>query len=79
MGVERVMVSSKLDRENAEFLDEIAANFKPYEVSQSSLVNTLLRVIRRLHYEGKLDLEPRALQALMGTETLPGRRSAGRK
>lgn len=78
MGVERVMVSSKLDRENAEFLDEIAANFKPYEVSQSSLVNTLLRVIRRLHYEGKLDLEPRALQALMGTESRQSRQTLKR-
>ena len=81
MALERVMASAKLDRENAEFLDEIAANFEPYEISQSSLMNTLLHVLRHMYRRGDINLEPSALQKILRTEriqqSLPGRQKLG--
>lgn len=62
------MVSSKLSEENTEFLYEIERNLRPYEVSQSSLVNLMVTIARRLYRRGDLNLEPQSLQELLGTE-----------
>lgn len=75
MGLERTMVSSKLSEENSEFLYEIERNLRPYEVSQSSLVNLMVSITRRLYRLGDLNLEPKALQELLGTERLVGTES----
>jgi len=75
MGMERVMASSKLDRESAEFLDDMAKSMRPYEVSQSSLMNLCVRIVKRAVERGDLSLEPRRLQELLGTESRPGTRS----
>jgi hypothetical protein len=72
MGLERVMASSKLDREAAEFVDGWIRKLKPYEASQSSLINLGLRILGRLEATGKISLEPQALQELLGTESRPG-------
>jgi hypothetical protein len=72
MGIEKVMASSKLSVENAEFLDGWARRFRPYGVSQSSLMDLALRIVRRLEATGELSLEPPALQALLGTNGVPG-------
>jgi len=66
MGIERASVSTKLSPENIEFLDELIYRLRPYEVSQSSLVNTLIRIIRQLEAMGKISLEPKQLQATLG-------------
>jgi hypothetical protein len=71
MGQERTMVSSKLSAENLEFLDEWERNLKPHNVSQSSLVDLCVRIVRQLHRHGDLSLEPQALQELLGTNRLP--------
>jgi hypothetical protein len=68
MGVERITVSAKLSLENMEFLDELAHRLRPYEVSQSSLVNTLVRIVRQLEATGKISLEPKQLQTLLTTD-----------
>lgn len=73
MGIERVMASSKLDRESAEFLDDMAKSLRPYEVSQSSLVNLCVRIVRNSVQRGDLNLDPRSLQEFLGTESRPGR------
>ena len=62
------MVSSKLSPENTEFLDEWSRQLKPLTVSQSSLVDLSVRIVRHLFMAGKLSLEPRALQEFLGTE-----------
>lgn len=79
MGLERTMVSSKLSAENTEFLDELARRLKPYEVSQSSLVNTLVRIIRQLEVKGKISLTPEGLQELFGTESRRGTAPDGKE
>jgi len=72
MGLERTMVSSKLSPENVEFVSEMEHSLKPYSVSQSSLVDLCVRIVRQLHRQGKVNLQPAALQELLGTEGLPG-------
>lgn len=66
MGLERIMASSKLDVRNLEFLDEVARSLKPFEVSQSSLVNLCVGIVRRLSQRGEISLEPKSLQMLLG-------------
>jgi hypothetical protein len=70
LGLERVMASAKLSPENSEFLYEIERNLRPYEVSQSSLVNLAVTIVRRLYRLGDLNLEPKALQDLLCNESL---------
>lgn len=77
MGLERVMASSKLSPENAEFLDDVARSLRPYPVSQSSLVDTMVSIVRKLSRNGTVNLEPKALQELLGNEGRPG--SEGRR
>jgi hypothetical protein len=72
MGLERTMVSSKLSPENVEFLSDMERSLKPYSVSQSSLLDLCIRIVRHLHREGKVSLQPEALQELLGTEGRPG-------
>lgn len=72
MGLERTMVSSKLSPENVEFLSDMERSLKPYSVSQSSLLDLCIRIVRQLHRQGKVNLQPAALQELLGTEGLPG-------
>ncbi len=72
MGLERTMVSSKLSPENVEFLSDMERSLKPYSVSQSSLLDLCIRIVRHLHREGKVSLRPEALQELLGTEGRPG-------
>jgi hypothetical protein len=72
MGMERVMASSKLSVENAEFLDEWERRLKPYKTSESSLVDLAVRIVRHLVARGELNLDPKALQELLGNESRPG-------
>jgi hypothetical protein len=72
MGLERTMVSSKLSPENVEFLSDMERSLKPYSVSQSSLLDLCIRIVRQLHRQGKVNLQPAALQELLGTEGRPG-------
>jgi len=72
MGMERTMVSSKLSPENVEFLSDMERSLKPYSVSQSSLLDLCIRIVRQLHRQGKVSLQPEALQELLGTEGRPG-------
>src|SRR5439155_11849984 len=46
--VERTMVSAKFDDANLEFLDMWSRLQKPYAVSQSSLVNLAVSIVRKL-------------------------------
>lgn len=78
MGLERTMVSSKLSPENVEFLSDMERSLKPYSVSQSSLLDLCVRIVRQLHRQGKVNLKPAELQELLGTEGLPGT-ATGRK
>lgn len=72
MGLERTMVSSKLSPENVEFLSDMERSLKPYSVSQSSLLDLCIRIVRQLHRQGKVNLQPAALQELLGTDGRPG-------
>lgn len=68
MGIERSMASAKYSPENMDFLREVERSLWPYEISQSSLMNSLLDILRRLHRKGDIDLTPAALQASLRTE-----------
>ena len=72
MGLERTMVSSKLSPENVEFLTDMERSLKPYSVSQSSLLDLCVRIVRQLHRQGKVNLQPAEVQELLGTEGRPG-------
>jgi hypothetical protein len=72
MGLERMMVSAKISPENLEFLDQWGRHLKPHDVSQSSLVDLSVRIVRQLHLRGDLSLEPEALQDLLRTNSRPG-------
>jgi hypothetical protein len=78
MGLERTLVSSKLSPENVEFLSEMERSLKPYSVSQSSLLDLCIRIVRQLHRRGDLSLSPTALQELLGTEGRPGTAGKGK-
>jgi hypothetical protein len=77
MGLERIMTSSKLDVRNMEFLDEVARSLKPFEVSQSSLVNICVGIVRRLTQRGQISFTPAGLQEFLGNEGTAG--NAGSK
>src|SRR2546430_7588047 len=55
--VERTMVSAKFDDANLEFLDMWSRLQKPYAVSQSSLVNLAVSIVRKLVINGTISLE----------------------
>lgn len=82
MGIEKSMASAKYSPENMDFIREIERSLWPYELTQSSLMNSLLDILRRLHGKGDIDLSPAALQARLCTErsespeVVPGRWSA---
>lgn len=65
MGIERASVSTKLDAEDEEFIYEWAKQLKPHEVSQSSLTGLCVRIVRIQAHAGKINLEPKALQAFL--------------
>lgn len=69
MGMERLMASAKLSQRNAEFLDDWARQLRPYEISQSSLIDRAVDIVRTLVRSGKLKLDPESMQALVGTES----------
>lgn len=62
MGIERASVSTKLAREDEEFIFEWSKNLKPHEVSQSSLTGLCVRIVRILVRRGELNIQPEALQ-----------------
>lgn len=65
MGQERASVSTKLPREDEEFIYEWAKHLKPHEVSQSSLTGLCVRIVRTLVRRGELSIEPKVLQAFL--------------
>jgi hypothetical protein len=71
MGIERTLASAKLSSENIEFLEEWRRRLAPYDVSQSSLINLCVGIVRQLHAKGALRLEPKELQALFGFQPIP--------
>src|SRR5437773_10018060 len=73
--VERTMVSAKFDDASLEFLDMWSRLQKPYAVSQSSLVNLAVSIVRKLVTNGTISLEPGRLQEFLSTESTNGTRS----
>jgi hypothetical protein len=65
LGQERASVSTKLSAENEEFLYEWLRSLRPYDVSESGIVNKSLDIVRTLVRRGELSLEPKALQAFL--------------
>lgn len=68
MGIEKSMASAKYSSENMDFLREVERSLWPYEISQSSLLDSLLTILRRHVRKGDIDLSPGALQASLRTE-----------
>ena len=65
MGLERASVSTKLSPENEEFLYEWLRSLKPYDISESALLNKCADIVRTLVGRGQLSLEPKKLQAFL--------------
>ena len=71
MGIERQVVSSKMNAENLEFLAFLSEQIQPYEISLSSLINLCVSIVRTLFIKGEIALNPRALQVLLRHKGLP--------
>ena len=47
------------------FLDDWARRLRPFPVSQSSLIDLCVRIVRRLYAKGDISLTPEALRTLL--------------
>lgn len=68
MGLERMAVSTKLAPYNLEFIEEWAKSLRPHPVSDSSLVDLCVSIVRLQARAGTLDLAPEALQVFLRNE-----------
>jgi hypothetical protein len=58
----------KLSSDSLTFLCDWVSQFKPYEVSDDSLVDLSVRIVRQLQLCGQLDLSPAGLQKLFSAK-----------
>ena len=64
MGIERIVVSAKLDEANRDWLEYLKAGFYPFVITTSGLVNSLLTVLRLMAARNEISLTPESLQVL---------------
>jgi hypothetical protein len=59
----------KLSTDSLDFLRSWVRQLQPYDVSDDSLVELSLQIVRLLHARGQLDLRPEGLHQLLMTGT----------
>jgi hypothetical protein len=69
VGIERKIVSAKIDTENDEWLERIKAGFYPFSITRSSLVNACLTFLRLKTLSGEIALT-RAMLAMCSVNPL---------
>jgi hypothetical protein len=74
MGVERIVVSAKLDEENRDWLEYLKSSFYPFSITTSGLVNSLLTVLRLMAARDEINLTPEGLQLLSRKDRALGMR-----
>jgi hypothetical protein len=61
----------KLSPDSLNFLRSWVSQLERYDISDDSLAELSLQIVRQLHASGQLDLSPAALQQLLMTRTEP--------